>query len=142
MQKLLTIMDFRKQFKSEEDCLKYLVENKWGAGFKCIKCDNDKWGKGRQWFYKRCKACGHDESATANTMFHKCKLGLLRAFEIGYRISEEKEGMSSSELRKEFGCQQRSASLIKAKFQNAGEVIAFAKRLEHRTKVERQRKGV
>lgn len=119
MEGLVTIMDFRKQFKSEEDCLKYLIEIKWGAGFKCIKCGNDRYSKGRQWFYKRCKACGYDESATANTMFHKCKLGLLRAFEIGFRVSVKKKGMSSCELGREFGCQQRSAWLLKAKFQNA-----------------------
>ena len=119
MQKVLTIMDFRKQFKTEEDCLNYLVEIKWGAGFKCIKCGHGKYSKGRQWFYRRCKECGYDESATANTMFHKCKLGLLRAFEIGFRISVKKKGMSSCELGREFGCQQRSAWLMKAKFQNA-----------------------
>jgi hypothetical protein len=32
------IIDFRKQFKTEEDCLKYLVQIKWGNGYKCIKC--------------------------------------------------------------------------------------------------------
>jgi hypothetical protein len=52
-------------------------------------------------------------------MFHKCKLGLLRAFEIGFRISVKKKSMSSCELEKEFGCQQHSAWLMKVKFQNA-----------------------
>lgn len=114
-----TIDDFRKAFSSEEDCLNYLIKEKWGNGYKCIKCGNDQYGKGRRWCYRRCKKCGYDESVTANTMFHKCKLGLLRAFEIGYRISVKKKGMSSCELAQEFGCQQRSAWLLKAKFQDA-----------------------
>ena len=135
MQKEFTITDFKKRFNSEEDCLKYLMEHKWGAGFKCIKCENEKWTKGRQWYYKRCKSCGHDESATANTMFHKCKLGLLKAFEIGFLININEKGMSSHELGKEFGCQQRSAWLLKSKFQNAGAAIDFTKILEQTSKV-------
>jgi transposase-like protein len=115
----MTIADFRKQFKTDEDCLNYLVEQKWGKGYNCIKCGCGQYSKGRQWFYRRCKECGYDESVTANTMFHKCKLGLLRAFEIGFRISVKKKGMSSCELAREFGCQQKSAWLLKAKYQNA-----------------------
>lgn len=119
MQKALTIQSFRKQFSTEEDCINYLIELKWGKGYKCIRCQSEKYGKGRQWFYRRCKECGYDESVTANTMFHKCKLGLLRAFEIGFRLSVKKKGMSSCELAKEFGCNQMSAWLLKSKFQNA-----------------------
>jgi transposase-like protein/predicted nucleic-acid-binding Zn-ribbon protein len=116
---VLTISDFRSRFKSEADCLSYLVELKWGNGYKCIKCESTDYGKGRQWFYRRCKKCGYDESVTANTLFHKCKLGMLRAFEIAYRLSVKKKGMSTCELAREFGCCQMSAWLLKAKYQNA-----------------------
>ena len=54
-----------------------------------------------------------------NTIFHKFKLGLLRAFEIGFRIIVKKKVMSSCELAREFGCQQKSTWLLKAKYQNA-----------------------
>jgi transposase-like protein/predicted nucleic-acid-binding Zn-ribbon protein len=119
MKKALSISEFRNKFRTEEDCLNYLLEVKWGNGYKCIKCGCEDYVKGRQWFYRRCRKCKYDESVTANTMFHKCKLGLLRAFEIGFRISVKKKGMSTNELAKEFDCQQRSAWLLKAKFQNA-----------------------
>lgn len=119
MTNTLSVQEFRNRFKTEEDCLNYLIEIKWGKGYKCIKCSEKEYGKGRQWFYRRCKNCGYDESVTANTLFHKCKLGLLRAFEMGFRISVKKKGMSSCELAKEFGCSQMSAWLLKAKYQNA-----------------------
>jgi len=119
MQPVMTIADFRKKFKTEADCLNYLIVQKWGKGFKCFKCGGGNYGKGRQWFYRRCKDCNYNESVTANTMFHKCKMGLLRAFEIGFRVSVKKKGMSSCELAREFGCQQKSAWLLKAKYQNA-----------------------
>ena len=121
MLKGLTIVEFRERFKTEADCLNHLIELKWGNGYKCLKCNCEQFGKGRKWFYRRCKQCGYDESVTANTLFHKCKIKLLSAFEIGYRLSVKKKGMSSNELSKEFGCQQRSAWLLKAKFQNAME---------------------
>ena len=73
MRTSMSIIYFRKQFKTEEDCINYLIEQKWGIGYKCIKCGNDKYGKGRQWFYRRYNSCGYDESVTANKMFHKCK---------------------------------------------------------------------
>ena len=38
MQKALSIKDFRKKFKTEEDCVSYLVEAKWGDGYQCVKC--------------------------------------------------------------------------------------------------------
>lgn len=119
MTEALTIQEFRKRFKTEEDCINYLIDVKWGNGYKCKKCGHDQYGKGRLWFYRRCKQCCYDESVTANTMYHKCKLGLLRAFEIGFRLSVKKKGMSTCELAKEFGCQQMSAWLLKAKYQNA-----------------------
>ena len=117
----MTISEFRKKFTTNEDCLKYLVELKWGDGYCCHKCKCSEYLKGRKWFYRRCKSCKYDESVTANTMFHKCKLPLLTVMEMAYRISVKKIGMSSVELSKEFGCQQKSAWLLKGKFQNAME---------------------
>jgi hypothetical protein len=58
-------------------------------------------------------------------MFHKCKLGLLRSFEIGFRVSVKKKGMSSCKLAKGFGCQQRSAWLLKAKLQKYNEKFRY-----------------
>ncbi len=115
----LTIRDFKKQFKTNEACLQYLVEQKWPEGYKCRKCGHTEFSKGRQWFYKRCKKCAYDESATANTIFHAVKLDLLTVFELAYRIVLRKKGMSSCELAKELGCQQKTAWQWKAKFQFA-----------------------
>jgi len=48
-----------------------------------------------------------------------CKLGMLKAFEMAFRVSVRKKGMSSCGLAKGFACQQRSAWLWKAKIQEA-----------------------
>jgi transposase-like protein/predicted nucleic-acid-binding Zn-ribbon protein len=115
----LTIQQFKKCFPTNDACMQYLVNLKWGQGYKCIKCGNAEYSKGRQWFYRRCKSCGYNESATANTIFHGVKLNLLRVFELAYRIVLRKKGMSTCELAKELGCQQKTAWEWKAKFQFA-----------------------
>jgi transposase-like protein len=115
----ISITEFRNKFKTDRDCLQYVLDKKSAAGYSCIKCTGKQYGKGREWHYRRCKNCGYDESATAGTLFHKCKLGMLKAFEMAFRISVRKKGMSSCELSKELGCQQRSAWLWKAKIQEA-----------------------
>ena len=115
----LTIKEFKQKFPTDAVCMEYLVAQKWDNGYKCAKCGCTEYSKGRQWFYKRCKRCCYDESATANTIFHGAKLNLLRVFELAYRIVLRKKGMSSCELAKELGCQQKTAWEWKAKFQFA-----------------------
>ncbi len=115
----ISINEFREKFKTEDNCLQYILDKKLAGGYSCSKCQGDQYGKGREWHYLRCKKCGYDASATAGTLFRKCKLGLLKGFEIAFRVSVRKKGMSSCELAREFGCQQRSAWLWKAKIQEA-----------------------
>lgn len=119
MFKGLTIKEFKSRFKTNEDCMSYLLDQKWKDGYHCIKCSHTAYNKCRQWYYRRCVNCGYDESATANTLFHRCKLNLLTVFEFAFRISVRKKGMSTCELSKEFGCQQKTAWLLKAKLQQA-----------------------
>ncbi len=119
MRSEFTIQQFREKFSDEKSCLDFLIQNKWGGGFKCSKCGCKQWYTGRQWFYRRCKICSYDESVTCNTLFHGTKMSLVKVFELAFRISQRKKGMSSCELAKELGCQQKTAWQWKAKFQKA-----------------------
>ncbi len=38
-------IEFSKQFKSNEDCFRYLADHKWGKGFVCKRCANTTWYK-------------------------------------------------------------------------------------------------
>ncbi len=119
MFKGITAKEFRDRFSDESSCLEYLVQLKWGSGYACSRCGHNQYHKGRKWHYRRCRSCAYDESATAGTLFHQCKLGLVKAFEMIFRITVKKKGMSSCELAREVGCQQKSAWLFKAKLQEA-----------------------
>lgn len=115
----ITLQSFNKFFTSEDDCQQYLFELKWKEGFRCRKCGCTKNYKGRTRFYMRCQLCGYDESATANTMFHKLKIPLLKAFGMSFRLSVSKKGMSTNELAREFSINQKSSWLFKRKTQEA-----------------------
>lgn len=110
---------FNQRFKTDSDCLDYLVMVKWADGFICKRCLNDKFCAGRKPHNRRCTKCRYDESPTANTMFNKLKFSILIAFHIVFKISTKKKGMSSLELSSEFELRQKTCWAFKRKVQLA-----------------------
>lgn len=110
---------FNQRFKTDIDCLDYLVDVKWADGFICKRCSNDKFCAGRKPHNRRCTKCRYDESPTANTMFNKLKFSILIAFHIVFKISTKKKGMSSLELSSEFELRQKTCWAFKRKVQLA-----------------------
>lgn len=108
---------FYRTFPDENSCMKYLAEVKWKNGYQCVRCECDQFGKGNKPYYRRCKKCGYDESVTANTMFHKCKMGLHKAFEGLFLMSINKKGISSSALKDLLKVNQKTAWLLRLKAQ-------------------------
>jgi two-component system, sensor histidine kinase LadS len=77
---------FRETFKTREECLEILAKAKWNNGFVCRSCGNERYCQGRTPFSRRCTRCKKDESASAHTIFHHCRIELPRAFEIAYLV--------------------------------------------------------
>ena len=117
MFKSINAIEFDRQFYSNEACYQYLMDQKWGKGFKCSYCGCGKSIKGRTYHHRRCNDCRYDESVTANTVFHGMKMPILKAFHIVFRLSAKKKGMSTIELGNEVGVQQKTAWLFKRKIQ-------------------------
>jgi len=110
---------FNKRFKNDNDCLIYLSNMKWGDGFRCKRCGNDKFSTGKKAQNRRCTKCNYDESPTVGTSFEKLKFSVLIAFHIVFKISTKKKGMSSLELSKEFELRQKTCWSFKLKIQKA-----------------------
>jgi hypothetical protein len=108
---------FNQRFKDDKDCLEYLSEIKWLTGYNCKRCNNDKFGNGKNIHNRRCTKCRYDESPTAGTMFEKLKFSILIAFHIVFKISTKKKGMSSLELSNEFELRQMTCWSFKQKLQ-------------------------
>jgi hypothetical protein len=115
MQIELSKKQFKRQFLSEMHCYNYLIKNKWPNGFVCRRCRNTSFYKGKSEFHRRCKACRYDESPTANTLFHKLKFPVSKAFSIVYELLKREDGMSSCELARTYSLQQSTTWLFKRK---------------------------
>jgi hypothetical protein len=109
--------EFKKAFPDDFSCEKYLQEFKEKRGFSCKMCGNDKPIKGKARFDIRCAKCNYNESLTANTIFHKTKFSLQKAFYMLYLVSQTKTNISAAELSKILDLQNATCQNFKNKIQ-------------------------
>ena len=105
---------FDSIFRKDIDCLRFLAQNKWQKGFRCKKCGNTNYCQGKTPFSRRCTRCKHEESASAHTLFHGCKIPLRTAFEIAHLVSTNPE-ISSYALSQKLGKRQMTCWKFKKK---------------------------
>ncbi|MCD6091164.1 MAG: transposase [Bacteroidales bacterium] len=112
--KNIDIKEFDSRFSSEEQCLKFLVNNKWKNGFICRKCGHTNYCEGQVPFSRRCTKCKHQESATAHTIFHRCKIPIQEAFKITYLVCTS-PNISSYEISRRIDIRQMTCWKFKKK---------------------------
>lgn len=120
-QKDFTLFDLMSRFPDEQSCISHLYDQKWSAGYHCGRCSSKESKQGKTRFNRRCKSCGYEESPTSNTLFHKLKFPLQKAFYMCYQLSVNKKGMSTLELSRQFGLSQKTCWFFKRKVQKAME---------------------
>ena len=114
------LLEFSDRFKSDEDCKEYLAGIKWNDGFECRKCGHKKY-QVRKDFSRTCNVCSHQESATANTLFHKVKFGVRKAFFIIFEMGTSTKSLSASYAAVRFGVTEKTARLFMHKVREAME---------------------
>jgi hypothetical protein len=114
----LSRKEFEQKFGTNEKCLAFLVEKKWGNGFLCKECGHTLYHKGKKHLNRRCKKCGREESPTAHTIFHKVKFDLYKAFGMIYEILTSKKGANSVWLSERFEVSQNTSWLFRRKLQS------------------------
>ncbi len=77
---------FFEQYSTPEACYHFLENSKWGSGFVCRKCGHTNYCSGKKAFSRRCTRCKAEESVTANTVFHNCRLPITDAFRVLFSI--------------------------------------------------------
>ena len=102
------ILNLVKELPTDDACKAYLSKIKWMDGFKCTKCGSVK-GCEKSGFNYHCYTCNHVESATANTLFHKVKFGLQKAFLIVFEMTTSSKSLSSVQIGKRYGISQTTA---------------------------------
>ena len=112
------LLEFAERFKSDKDCIKYLVYMKWSEGYKCLKCGHNA-SQTRPNYSRICNKCSHIESATSNTLFHKVKFGIRKAFFICFEMATSTKSLSASYVAERFGVTEKTARLFMHKIREA-----------------------
>lgn len=112
------LLEFAEQFQTDENCKEYLSVFKWEQGFKCVKCGYHK-SQVRKDFSRTCNKCSHTESATANTLFHKVKFGVRKAFFICFEMSTSTKGLSANYIGSRYGITEKTARMFMHKVREA-----------------------
>ena len=105
------LVEFVDKFNSDEACKEYLADLKWASAYKCRKCEHQKYTI-KDKYSRVCTRCHHIESPSANTLFHKVKFGLRKAFMITFEMSATTKGLSSSQVAKRYGISRKTAWLF------------------------------
>lgn len=129
--KSISIYEFNEKFNTEEKCLLYLSRLKWSNGYVCKKCGHTKYCSSKNKFAKQCTKCRYIESPTANTLFHKVKFSLVKAFSIIYFVSTSKKGISSTELSRKLQLRQKTCWLFKQKVMQAMKSMSHTRLVGH-----------
>lgn len=112
------LLEFADRFKTDEDCIKYLAHIKWSKGYKCLKCNHTA-SQIRKNHSRTCNKCSYTESATANTLFHKVKFGIRKAFFICFEMATTTKSLSASYVSERFGVTENTARLFMHKVREA-----------------------
>ena len=101
-------------FSDEEKCLEFIANEKWKDGYVCRKCGHTNYCQGKNAFSRRCTRCKSEESATAHTIFHRCRIFLPDAFRIAHLVCSEPE-ISSTEISKQVNIRHMTCWKFKKK---------------------------
>ncbi len=107
-------IEFSEIFHNEESCLKFLANEKWEKGFVCRKCGHTNYCKGKKPYSRRCTKCKAEESATAHTVFHRCRIPLTDAFKITYMVCHSPD-ISTYEISRKIEIRQMTCWKFKKK---------------------------
>ncbi len=105
---------FDKIFPDDIACLEWLALHKWSDGYICRKCGHTRFCKGKKPHSRRCTVCKSEESATAHTPFHRCRIPLREAFRIAW-ICCNSPLVSSASLSSQLDIRQMTCWKFKKK---------------------------
>jgi hypothetical protein len=95
-----SLLEFQKEFSTEEACAQHLREMRRPDGFRCPRCRH-----AEAWFISTrnildCKSCRAKISLTAGTIFHKTRTPLVKWYWLVYHMAMDKVGVSISEMQR------------------------------------------
>lgn len=111
MKTFKNILDFQKEFSTEEKCREYLEQQRWNGTPACPFCGSTnvhRFPNGKI-FKCREKQCRSKFSVTVGTIYQNTKIPLTKWFLATYILSVHSKGISSLQLASWLGCTQKTA---------------------------------
>jgi len=96
------LTDFEARFATEQACREYLFRLRWPDGFRCPRCGASDFWPVRSVLFQ-CRACSHQTSVTAGTIFQDTRKPLVDWFRAMYWVSTQKNGASALGLQRVLG---------------------------------------
>jgi transposase-like protein len=111
LQKFSTLVELLDYFKNENICSKYLAKIRWNGNTICPykECAHNKVFEYSNGKIYKCAKCRKQFSVRVGTIFQDSKIPLRKWFASIYLITSHKKGISSLQLAKDIGVQQRTA---------------------------------
>lgn len=95
--------DFLDWFATEESCLAYLEGLRWAGGFVCPRCGHAAQAYRASRTRLMCRACQHQSSVTAGTIFDKTRTPLRVWLAAAWYLTNQKQGVSALGLQRVLG---------------------------------------
>lgn len=117
----LSMTEFMQQYGTEAKCYRALYRARWPEGFRCPACGErrrSRFRRGRQVYYQ-CRACRHQTTLLAGTLFAATKLPLRTWMLALHLLTATKTNLSALELMRHLGVNYKAAWRIKHKVMQA-----------------------
>jgi transposase-like protein len=115
----LSLSQFMERFNDDNACADHLFNLRWPGGFLCPQCGHDDYYFVQKRALYQCRACKHQASLTAGTIFHRHHVGLKKWFLAIYLISTDKRGYSALGLHRHLGGSYNTSWLMLHKIRAA-----------------------
>jgi len=98
----MDLIEFEKEFSTEEQCVAYLFKLRWPEGYRCPRCESEKAWQINEVKYK-CQSCGYQSTVIAGTIFQDTHKPLTLWFRAIWYVTSQKNGASAMSLQKILG---------------------------------------
>lgn len=112
------LLEFSAAFKTDDDCKSYLSDIKWEDGYSCRSCANETF-QIRKDFSRTCNKCSHTETTTSDTLFHRVRFGIRKAFFICFEMASSTKSLSATQMGVRYGITEKTARLFMHKVREA-----------------------
>ena len=110
MTNTLNILEFFKEFPSDDVCLEHLMVTRYGKSFRCPKClKNSNFYRVKKHPVYACQWCGHQVSPMAGTPFENSRTPLQKWFYAIYLFTTSRHGVPAKELQRQLSVTYKTA---------------------------------